>query len=125
MEIDVSRTLDGVLVTLHDRYGGYFVCLQWDYYSCNLLQKKLFKWEELQTKAEFVSFQSCPVPRFSFVSFLFSKLSHSRIDGEASEPFLIFLKGRDLQAMHGNPAVQVGHFTFSQVCSLLRYMLNK
>ena len=52
MEIDVSRTLDGVLVTLHDRYGGHFVCLQWDYYSCKLHNFFLFKWEELQTKAD-------------------------------------------------------------------------
>jgi glycerophosphoryl diester phosphodiesterase len=127
MEIDVSRTLDGVLVTLHDRYGFHFVCLQWDYYSCKLhLKKKLFKMGRVANKSRYMlKIQSCPVPRFSFVSFLFSKLSHSRIDGEASEPFLIFLKGRDLQAMHGNPAVQVGHFTFSQVRSLLSYMLNK
>jgi len=28
---------------------------------------------------------------------------------------LVTLHDRDLQAMHGNPAVQVGHFTFSQI----------
>lgn len=124
MEIDVSRTLDGVLVTLHDRYGGHFVCLQWDNYSFNYI-KQCLNGKRCKQKLTHAQNSIMSSTKILFCAFSLLKIERFKDRRRGFRAISDIFKGRDLQAMHGNPAVQVGHFTFSQVRSLLSYMLNK